>query len=53
MHFTPDSLEKAWAGQKGFEGLGLRIVKETRAADLLVTLDRPLFTYTFTWCSVT
>jgi hypothetical protein len=48
MYFTPDSLEKARAGQKGFEGPGLRIVKETRVADLLVTLDRPRFTYTFT-----
>jgi hypothetical protein len=41
MYFTPDSLEKAFAGQKGFAGLGLRIVKQTRVADLLVTVDRP------------
>jgi hypothetical protein len=48
-HFTPDSLEKAWAAQKGFAGLGLRIVKETRVAHLLVTVDRPLLTDTFTY----
>jgi len=49
MYFTPDSLEKALAGQKGFEGLGLMIVKDRRVADLLITVDRPLFTYTFTY----
>jgi hypothetical protein len=49
MYFTPDSLEKALAGQKGFESLGLVIVKDVRVADLLITVDRPLFTYTFTY----
>ena len=49
MYFTPDSLEKALASQKGFEGLGLMIVKDRRVADLLITVDRPLFTYTFTY----
>jgi S1-C subfamily serine protease len=49
MYFTPDSLEKALAGQKGFESLGLVIVKDMRVADLLITVDRPLFTYTFTY----
>ena len=41
MYFTPDSLEKALAGQKGFEGLGLMIVEDRRVADLLITIDRP------------
>ena len=49
MYFTPDSLEKALAGQKGFAGLGLMIVKDRRVADMLITIDRPLFTYTFTY----
>ena len=49
MYFTPDSLEKALAGQKGFDALGLVLVKDARVADLLITVDRPLFTYTFTY----
>jgi hypothetical protein len=49
MYFTPESLEKALAGQKDFESLGLMLVKDMRVADLLVTVDRPLFTYTFTY----
>jgi len=49
MYFTPDSLEKALAGQKDFNSLGLTIVRDARVADLLVTVDRPLFTYTFTY----
>jgi hypothetical protein len=49
MYFTPDSMEKALAGQKGFDVLGLALVKDMRVADLLITVDRPLFTYTFTY----
>ena len=49
MYFTPEALEKALVGQKGFDGLGLAIVKDMRVADLLITIDRPLFTYTFTY----
>jgi len=49
MYFTPASLEKALAGQKDFESLGLMVVKDIRVADLVVTVDRPLFTYTFTY----
>jgi hypothetical protein len=49
MYFTPESLEHALAGQKDFESLGLMVVKDTRVADLLITIDRPLFTYTFTY----
>jgi hypothetical protein len=49
MYFTPESLERALAGQKDFESLGLMVVQDVRVADLLVTVDRPLFTYTFTY----
>jgi hypothetical protein len=49
MYFTPESLEHALAGQKDFESLGLMVVKDARVADLLITVDRPLFTYTFTY----
>jgi hypothetical protein len=49
MYFTPESLEKALAGEKGFDALGLALVKDVRVADLLITIDRPLFTYTFTY----
>lgn len=49
MYFTPDSLEKALAGQKGFDALGLALVKDARVADFIITIDRPLFTYTFTY----
>ena len=49
MYFTPASLEKALSGQKDFESLGLMVVKDIRVADLVVTVDRPLFTYTFTY----
>jgi hypothetical protein len=49
MYFTPETLEKALASQKNFDSLGLMVVKDTRVADLLITVDRPLFTYTFTY----
>jgi hypothetical protein len=49
MYFTPETLEKALASQKGFDSLGLMIVKDPRVADLLIVVDRPLFTYTFTY----
>lgn len=49
MYFTPETLEKELAKQKGFEGLRLMVVADQRLADLLITIDRPLFTYTFTY----
>jgi len=49
MYFTPESLEKALSQQKAFASLGLIIVKDARVTDLLITIDRPLFTYTFTY----
>jgi len=49
MYFTPETLEKELAKQKGFENLRLLLVTDKRVADLLITVDRPLFTYTFTY----
>jgi hypothetical protein len=49
MYFTPETLEKELAKQKDFDGLRLMLVKDARVADLLISIDRPLFTYTFTY----
>ncbi len=49
MYFTPETLEKELVKQKGFEKLGMMLVKDARLADLLISIDRPLFTYTFTY----
>ncbi len=49
MYFTPEMLEKELAKQKGFGNLRLIVVTDQRLADLLVTVDRPLFTYAFTY----
>jgi hypothetical protein len=49
MYFTPETLEKELVKQKDFEKLGLMLVRDTRLADLLISIDRPLFTYTFTY----
>ena len=49
MYFTPETLEKELVKQKDFEKLGLMVIKDMRLADLLISIDRPLFTYTFTY----
>jgi hypothetical protein len=49
MFFTPETLERELVKQKGYAALGLLLVKDKRVADLLITVDRPLFTYTFTY----
>jgi hypothetical protein len=49
MYFTPETLEKELPKQKEFAKLALMIVKDARVADMLITIDRPLFTYTFTY----
>jgi hypothetical protein len=48
-YFTPETLERDLAKQKDFFSLGLLIVNDTRVADLLIAIDRPLFSYTFTY----
>jgi len=47
--FTPETLEREFLKQDGNKGLGLVLVNDPRVADLAITIDRPLFTYTFTY----
>ena len=47
--FTPETLEREFVKQPGYGALGLVLVKDSRVADLKITIDRPLFTYTFTY----
>jgi len=47
--FTPETLEKSLLGEKDFAGLGLVIVKDPRVADLIIQIDRPLFTHQRTY----
>ena len=49
---TVDTLDRALALQKDWSKLGLTIVQDQRVADLLVELDRPLFTYVHTFVIV-
>jgi hypothetical protein len=49
MFFTPETLEREFVKQDGYAALGLVLVKDARVADLAITVDRPLFTYTFTY----
>jgi hypothetical protein len=47
--FAVDVLEREFLNQTGNGKLGLAIVTDQRLADLIITIDRPLFTYTFTY----
>jgi hypothetical protein len=47
--FSPFMLEKELLGNSEFRVLGLGIVNGFRGGDLLVNVDRPLFTYDFTY----
>ncbi|HEV8486333.1 MAG TPA: hypothetical protein VGV87_22505 [Blastocatellia bacterium] len=49
VFLKPDQLEHALRERKEFEALGLMIVKDPNVADLMIDLNRPLFTYTFTF----
>ncbi len=49
MFFTPETLEREFLKQSGYGALGLTLVRDPRLADLAITIDRPLFTYTFTY----
>jgi hypothetical protein len=40
---TVDTLDRALALEKDWQNLGLTIVQDPRVADLLITIDRPLF----------
>jgi hypothetical protein len=46
---TVDTLDRALLLQKDWKELGLTIVQDPRVADLLITIDRPLFTYVHTF----
>jgi hypothetical protein len=49
---TVDTLDRTLALQKDWLRLGLTIVQDQRVADLLIELDRPLFTYVHTFIIV-
>jgi hypothetical protein len=46
---TVDTLDRALALEKDWDKLGLTIVEDPRVADLLIEIDRPLFTYVHTY----
>ena len=46
---TVDTLDRALAAQKDWPELGLTIVQDPQVADLLIEIDRPLFTYVHTF----
>lgn len=46
---TVDTLDRALEQQKDWQKLGLTIVQDPRVADLLIEIDRPLFTYVHTF----
>jgi Trypsin-like peptidase domain len=49
---TVDTVDRALALQKDWPKLGLTIVQDPRVADLLIEIDRPLFTYVHTFVIV-
>ncbi|HEY4360894.1 MAG TPA: S1C family serine protease [Bryobacteraceae bacterium] len=49
---TVDTLDRALAVKKDWPKLGLTIVQDQRVADLLIEIDRPLFTYIHTFVIV-
>jgi mono/diheme cytochrome c family protein len=49
VYLRPESLENALRGRADFQSLDIAIVKERQAADLVIDLNRPLFTFDFTY----
>jgi hypothetical protein len=49
VYLKPDQLENELSKLPGFKEAGLVFVRDARAADLKIELDRPVFTYTFTY----
>jgi hypothetical protein len=49
---TVDTLDRALTLQKDWPKLGITIVQDPRVADLLIEIDRPLFTYVHTFVLV-
>lgn len=46
---TVDTVDRALSRQKDWDKLGLIIVKDQRVADVIIEIDRPLFTYVHTF----
>ncbi|HWO00989.1 MAG TPA: hypothetical protein VNS63_17140 [Blastocatellia bacterium] len=49
MFLKPNQLEDELRKQPEFTAMGLVLVRDMNAADLIIDLDRPVFTYTFTF----
>lgn len=49
VYLRPESLENALRGRTEFQSLDVAIVKDRQAADLVIHLNRPLFTFDFTY----
>jgi hypothetical protein len=47
--FTPFMLEKELLDNPGFRGIGMNVLRDSTRSDLIVEVDRPLFTYDFTY----
>jgi hypothetical protein len=52
LFLTVDTLDRALALEKNWPKLDLTIVQDQRVADLLIEIDRPLFTYIHTFVIV-
>jgi hypothetical protein len=48
-YFTPFMLEKELLNNSEFRNLGIRVLDGVQGGDLSVTVDRPVFTYDFTY----
>lgn len=48
-YFTPALLARVLLKESAFNSLGLKVVEDPRVADLIIQVDRPLFTYDFTY----
>lgn len=49
VYLRPELLENALRGKADFQSLDIAIVKDRQAADLVIDLNRPLFTFDFTY----
>ncbi|MBO0725709.1 MAG: hypothetical protein J2P52_08935 [Blastocatellia bacterium] len=49
VYLRPESVENALRDRADFQSLDIAIVKDSRAADLVIDLNRPLFTFDFTY----
>ncbi|HEV2498465.1 MAG TPA: serine protease [Terriglobia bacterium] len=48
-YFTPALLTRVLLKQPAFSSMGFKVVEDPRVADLIIRIDRPLFTYDFTY----